>query len=97
MSALAEKQKPFFFLIDFEHKNPIVCPINKAKGLGFYFEINGLKNFKAQFTKQKPMHLSIDPVPKPHYSKAYKKVVKEIYQGNTFLLNLTFPDRKSVV
>ena len=93
MSALAEKQKPFFFLIDFEHKNPIVCPINKAKELGFYFEIKGLKNFKAQFTKQKPMHLSIDPVAKSHYSKAYKKVVKEIYQGNTFLLNLTFPSK----
>ena len=93
MSALAKEKKPFFFLIDFEKENPIVCPINKAKELGFYFEIKDLKNFKAHFIEQKPMHLSIDPVPKPHYSKAYKRVVKEIYQGNTFLLNLTFPSK----
>jgi para-aminobenzoate synthetase component 1 len=93
MTALAEEQKPFFFLIDFEHENPIVCPINEAEELGFYFEIKDLKNFKAQFLEQKPMRLSIDPVPKSRYSKAYKKVVKEIYQGNTFLLNLTFPSK----
>ena len=39
MSALAENQKPFFFLIDFEQEDPIVCPIDKAEELGFYFQI----------------------------------------------------------
>ena len=39
------------------------------------------------------MTLSVDPVPRSIYSKAYKKVLNEIYQGNTFLLNLTFPSK----
>ena len=90
MSALAEKQKPFFFLIDFEQEVPIVCPIDKAEELGFYFQIKKFKNFKPKFLDHKPMKLSIDPVPRSLYSKAYKKVVKEIYQGNTFLLILLF-------
>jgi para-aminobenzoate synthetase component 1 len=33
----------------------------------------------------------LTPVPKAVYTQAYQKVVDEIYQGNTFLLNLTFP------
>ena len=93
MSALAENQKPFFFLIDFEQEDPIVCPIDKAEELGFYFQIKKFKNFKPKFLDHKPMTLSIDPVPRSLYRKAYKKVVKEIYQGNTFLLNLTFPSK----
>ena len=44
MSALAEAQKAFFFLIDFEQENPIVCPANKAEELGFYFKIKNFKN-----------------------------------------------------
>ena len=93
MSALAEKQKPFFFLIDFELEDPIVCPIDKALELGFYFKIKKFKNFKPKFMDHKPMNLSIDPFPKSLYSKAYKKVIEEIHQGNTFLLNLTFPSK----
>ena len=91
MSALAEKQKPFFFLIDFELEVPIVCPIDKAEELGFYFQIKKFKNFKPKFLDHKPMTLSIDPVPREVYANSFRKVVEEIYKGNTFLLNLTFP------
>ena len=91
MSALSKAQQAFFFLIDFEQKNPIVCTPEEAYNLGFQFEIKGFRNFQLQSVPQTPLPLSIAPVPKAVYSKAYEKVVGEIYQGNTFLLNLTFP------
>jgi para-aminobenzoate synthetase component 1 len=91
MSALALAQKPFFFLMDYEMKKPVVCSIEEAQSLGFHFEIKGKGNFPAQNRKPTPQPLSIAPVSKAIYGEAYHKVVAEINQGNTFLLNLTFP------
>ena len=91
MSALANAQKPFFFLIDFELQKPLICPLEAAQSLGFEFEIKGFRNFRPQERKPHSTSLSIAPIPKAVYSKAYHKVMDEIYQGNTFLLNLTFP------
>lgn len=91
MSALAAAQRPFFFLVDFELQKPLICPLEDAQSLGFEFEVKGFRNFDPQQRKPSPTPLSIAPVPKAVYTQAYQKVVDEIYQGNTFLLNLTFP------
>ena len=91
MSALASAQRPFFFLIDFEMEKPIICPVEEAQELGFQFEIKGFRNFQLQERKPAPVPLLVAPIPKALYTKAFKKVIKEIYRGNTFLLNLTFP------
>jgi para-aminobenzoate synthetase component 1 len=91
MSAWAVAQKPFFFLIDFEQQKPLICPLEEAEKLGFQFEIKSQRNFQPQNRKPTPVTLSIAPIPKAIYAEAYKQVVEEIYQGNTFLLNLTFP------
>ena len=91
MSALAAAQKPFFFLIDFELQKPLICSLEEAQGLGFEFEVKGFRNFQPQTRKPLTTSLSIVPIPKAVYSKSFLKVMDEIYQGNTFLLNLTFP------
>ena len=91
MSALANAQMPFFFLVDFELQKPVICHLKEAKSLGFEFEIKGFRNFSSQDRSLSSRTLSIDPVPKAVYANAFRKVVEEIYKGNTFLLNLTFP------
>lgn len=91
MLAFANAQKPFFFLIDFELQHPLICPLEEAQSLGIQFDIKGHRNFEPQNQKPASTPLSIAPVPKATYTEAYQKVVNEIYQGNTFLLNLTFP------
>ena len=91
MWALAAAQRPFFFLIDFELQKPLICTLEDAQSLGFEFEVKGFRNFDPQDRKPSLTPLSIAPVPKAVYTQAYQKVVDEIYQGNTFLLNLTFP------
>ena len=74
MSALAEAQKAFFFLIDFEQENPIVCPANKAEELGFYFKIKNFKNYKPLLINEKKIPLSFDPVPKRFTAKHIKEL-----------------------
>ena len=91
MSELTTALRPFFFLIDFELEKPVICPIEDAKRLGFKFEVKDFRNFKHQKRRINPLALSIAPIPKTTYAKAYHKVKDEICQGNTFLLNLTFP------
>ena len=91
MSAFATAQRPFFFLIDFELQKPLICPLEDAQKLGFQFEVKGFRNFHPKDRRPNPVPMSIAPVPMATYAKAYQKVVQEIYQGNTFLLNLTFP------
>ena len=91
MSALATAQRPFFFIIDFELEKPIICPVEEAQELGFQFEIKGFRNFQPQDLKPAPVPLLVAPIAKTVYAQAYHKVIKEIYRGNTFLLNLTFP------
>ncbi len=91
MSALASAQRPFFFLIDFELEKPVLCPLEDAQRLGFKFEVKSFRNFKRKNRKPNPLALSISPVPITTYTKAYHKVKDEIFKGNTFLLNLTFP------
>ncbi|MCH1608840.1 MAG: aminodeoxychorismate synthase component I [Flavobacteriaceae bacterium] len=91
MSTWAATQKPFFFLIDFEMQKPVLCPLEEAKDLGFLFDIKGFRNFDPTTRKPKPIPLSIKPVAKETYTHAYQRVIDEIYKGNSFLLNLTFP------
>ena len=91
MSTWAAAQKPFFFLIDFEMQKPVLCPLEEAKDHGFIFDIKGFRNFDPTTRKPKPIPLSIKPVAKETYTHAYQRVIDEIYKGNSFLLNLTFP------
>ena len=55
-----------------------------AKSLGFEFEIKGFRNFNTQDKSLSSRTLSIDPVPKEVYANSFRKVVEEIYKGNTF-------------
>ena len=90
MSALATAQTPFFFLVDFELQKPVICHLKDAKSLGFEFEIKGFRNFNTQDKSLSSRTLSIDPVPKEVYANSFRKVVEEIYKGNTFA-QPTFP------
>ena len=80
---------PFVFIIDFELNKPIVLKITDAKRNGIFFEINtAAKNFKKKKAVLDKYSISFDK-----YKCAFNKVMHEIHQGNTYLLNLTFPTK----
>ncbi len=43
---LASKTNPFFFVIDFEQKKPLIYTPEEAKNQNVFFDIAGSKNFE---------------------------------------------------
>ena len=89
-----KRKTPVLFIIDFDIKNPVIIPLDKVNDKEILFNINGKKNYnnikisinKNIIFKKYPIKLNI-------YKKAFKKVKKELFNGNSFLLNLTFPSK----
>ena len=97
MNELGAVQKPFLFIIDFEMLQPIVktLPLTEENIL---FDINGFTNSDS-FSEpniSKEIVFSKSPVSFPVYKKAFDKVMKNILQGNSYLVNLTQPSEVSI-
>ncbi|NPA12241.1 MAG: aminodeoxychorismate synthase component I [Epsilonproteobacteria bacterium] len=76
-----------FFLIDF-NKNIFIEDVKNLKNI--YFSFPSFSNYTKKCRKNcKITH--IKPVTFKHYKQAFDKVIEEIKNGNTYLLNLTFP------
>ncbi len=86
--------KPFLFLIDFKAEKPFACLLSEAEEHGLFFDFRGLSEHKTNKAPQP--NLKIRPVDRAVYSTAFQKVVRHIGQGDTYLLNLTFPSEISV-
>jgi len=81
---------PFVFLIDYEQKKPLLYSFEEAAQKGLYFNVNGHTN--APYENVKPLfNLKKKALSFEVYKKAFTKVYKGIYRGNSFLVNLTFP------
>jgi para-aminobenzoate synthetase component 1 len=76
-----------FFLIDFEKNHFIVEDIDNKNIL---FQCDKIKNYTEKEIK-KDTFLEKFPMKFEEYKKAFDKVINEIKNGNTYLLNLTFP------
>ncbi len=84
------ERRPFFFMIDFELKKPVVFPIDELPD-NILFDINGNSNHpKADINDQK-FRFDSTPISINQYNKAYEIVQGHLQYGNTFLLNLAFP------
>lgn len=83
LNECGKKREPIFFALDFEMKNWIFEDENVQ------FQLENFKNYKEKKTTKTDikncLHVSFEK-----YTKALKKVKKEIKRGNTYLLNLTF-------
>ncbi len=84
---------PFVFIIDFTMQSPLAYSLDELKDQGFLFDIKGKTNFSLKKTITSNIQLKITPVAKDIYYKAFKNVMANINQGNSFLLNLTFPSQ----
>lgn len=81
---------PYFFLIDFEMKNPMVCKLDEAEANGILYNIKGKTNADEKVQIPKP-ELTYTAIDKENYFKKIDTVIEELKNGNSFLLNLTFP------
>lgn len=83
---------PFLFIIDFEVKNYYVKPLS-ALERDVLFDLAGFSN--CAVTTSLPTDIFTVDIKKnvsfSEYTAAFNRVIEEMREGNTYLLNLTFP------
>lgn len=84
------KLTPFFFLIDFEQQKPVIFPLEQAASQGIYFDIQGNSNYLEQAPYQR-ISIEKQPIDFAQYKKGFELVQQQLQQGNSYLLNLTYP------
>jgi para-aminobenzoate synthetase component I len=93
MNEYGKNRVPFLFIIDFELSNPIVLRLEEISIEKILFDIRGFANHSSSFPDYRKVEFKKFPVPFESYHTAFKNVSEHIYDGNTYLLNLTFPTR----
>lgn len=89
-----QDETPFFFIIDFEKSVKQVFTFEEALQEKIYFNINGVSNDNdLTFNQLDDKIIDLKPtlISKDIYEKAFNTVKQELNNGNSFLLNLTFP------
>jgi Anthranilate/para-aminobenzoate synthases component I len=93
MNNLGSRRIPFLFIIDFLMKTPIVLPFNEVDNRSIVYDIQGVCNFTSKQTPDTRTVLTKFPIPYERYATAFEHVARNIRDGNSYLLNLTFPTR----
>ncbi len=94
MNYLGKHKIPFIFIIDFEMENPIAIPLSEIEHHEILYDMEGFANFnpgekcispKIEFQKKAISFFK--------YKKSFDLVQKNLKEGNSYLLNLTFPTK----
>jgi para-aminobenzoate synthetase component I len=91
MNELGEKGRPFLFLIDFDMENCMVLSPQKAHEKRILFNFNEIKNYDEKTETPKQLIFTKKPVNFSEYKKAFNYIQHQLRQGNSYLVNLTFP------
>ncbi|OOF44175.1 aminodeoxychorismate synthase component I [Rodentibacter trehalosifermentans] len=83
------KSLPFFFLIDFEQQKPLIFPLEEAANQGIYFNLQGKTNYLGK--AQQAISIEKHPPAFAQYQQRFDVVQQQLQQGNSYLLNLTYP------
>lgn len=94
LNHLGENSIPFLVVINFDKTDVDIIqnPCEDTSNVKFSI----VENSKAQHPKDTCFD-TIKPIDFDKYQSKFDYVIDEIKNGNTYLLNLTAPDRKSVV
>jgi para-aminobenzoate synthetase component 1 len=87
----SSSNQPFFFLIDFEKKKPVVFSLEEAKEQGVLFAIKDTSNVSQEAVDECNLNLNLKKPKAARYEKAFKKVQEHLFRGDSYLVNLTFP------
>lgn len=93
MNECGRRAEPFLFVVDFLQESPVVLSLEEANDCRILFDFNGNTNAPpmsgpppSPFFRKYPLDLN-------WYTRAFNDVQQNIRNGNTYLLNLTFPTR----
>lgn len=91
MNLWGRQGRSFFFLISFDEKSCIVCPLDELPAAELLFDYNGITNNTVEQTGTLPPDIYWNPAPESYeeYRRSFDIVRRNILLGNSFLLNLT--------
>ncbi|MBP6291158.1 MAG: aminodeoxychorismate synthase component I [Spirochaetes bacterium] len=90
MNYYGKKCTPFLFIIDFLAQKPYIAPLsNLAKSV--LYDFNGFTNHTNKPTSKKQLRFEKFPVSYSLYKQAFDCVHNHLFEGNSYLVNLTFP------
>ena len=88
-----EHKEPFLFVVDFDKSETLAYSFDEAEDHNIFFDISGVSNVKKN-TDHKIIELppiTVNPFPFAAYLSGFEKVVGHLKNGDSFLVNLTFP------
>lgn len=89
-SIYASQGKPFFFLLDFELKRPVICLLEETKQHGISYVMDGKSNVVSSDKSFDPISLAINPISYDCFVPSFNAVQSAMLRGESYLLNLTF-------
>jgi para-aminobenzoate synthetase component 1 len=90
MNEMGKKKQPFVFLFDFDFQHPILLEWEEG-GQKLLWKTPLYSNFNPGPPHISKFRWNVKPVPCNRYRKAFRLVMEQIHQGNSYLLNLTMP------
>ncbi len=90
MNALGAAGVPFLCVVDFTLQHPFVLPLNEISPDDLLYDFNSVTNI-ADTASTPHIIFEKQPVSFEEYRKKYDNVLNNIKDGNSYLLNLTFP------
>jgi para-aminobenzoate synthetase component 1 len=91
MNELGARREPFLFIVDFEMNAPLVLPAQQAEHSGIYYSVNQHTNCGTSARRRAEFAFTKRPVDFDEYRQAFEQVLNHLHEGNSYLVNLTFP------
>lgn len=89
---LGKAGKAFLFVIDFEMEKPLLIPLEQASAAGFRYSVKGQSNAEKSWSEASGCRrFELEPISTQRYNQAFQLVKQQLLEGNSYLLNLTFP------
>ncbi|MGB9702417.1 MAG: aminodeoxychorismate synthase component I [Candidatus Kapaibacteriota bacterium] len=93
MNKFGKNKIPFLFIIKYNLEENLIIPINEIDKSNLLFDFEGFDNITKKINVLKPFLFNKFPVDYNSYKKAFEKVLAHLQNGDSYLLNLTFPTK----
>lgn len=91
MNEYARLNEAFIFIIDFDATSCIIRRIHEPASADILFDFNGVRNYREKEILVPQIRFNKRPISLRRYRQAFKNVQRHLREGNTYLVNLTFP------
>ncbi|GGG48973.1 putative PabA-like protein [Croceivirga lutea] len=94
VSRFLSNKKPFFFLVSFDKSQQLAFSFSDAEKQNILFNLNGIQNHSIYHQKVESVpKIEVEPYTFKDYLKGFETVHQNLKEGNSFLVNLTFPSK----